>query len=393
VVEVRGSATSHTADGHLGLPRALDRGVRPTHRQQTPKPTGLDWSAIAPPCSLCGRGSSELRDGMCPLCRGVAPTPKDQRAKVSKGGDSVFVSMADEDVERRYEQQIDQADEGTPCPKHRARGVNSGCGDCDQPEPEASAAEEQAPLAPVERPAAVGADVGSAAAPNPSSAAGLDEPAPGGPSAAGVDDDEPDIGSRWYGEWLAAHLLLEREIAHITEVMVEARKSTDEAVRLLRENVLRSVDALHALMEALRPPAEPVDEPVAGGFVPFERSRRRCVFDDEAVGEAYRAGRSMREIAREIGVSQPTIAACLDRLGIQRRPRGGQPSRPKPPRVGGTAAVDAAKADLLDELGVAAWQVKEWAVEAGLIPVARTGRVSRALIEAYADAHRTEVTS
>jgi hypothetical protein len=108
MVEVRGNATAHTADGHLGLPMAVDRGVRPAHRPQPSKPTGLDWSAISPPCSLCGKGSSELRDGLCPLCRGVMPTPKDVKDKggrtVTSADGETYITMRHDDVERRYQQ-------------------------------------------------------------------------------------------------------------------------------------------------------------------------------------------------------------------------------------------------------------------------------------------------
>lgn len=43
--------------------------------------------------------------------------------------------------------------------------------------------------------------------------------------------------------------------------------------------------------------------------------------------------------------------------------------------------------DRLAELGVTSRQVKEWAVEQGLIPAVVRGRISRGLVEAWAAAH------
>ncbi len=71
---------------------------------------------------------------------------------------------------------------------------------------------------------------------------------------------------------------------------------------------------------------------------------------------------------------------------------GGRGSMPRRLRArAGTVAADARKAASLDELGVTAKQVKQWAVEVGLIPAVVRGRVAQALVDEYAHAHRSEV--
>lgn len=74
------------------------------------------------------------------------------------------------------------------------------------------------------------------------------------------------------------------------------------------------------------------------------------------------------------------LRRCLD-LEIAAELRRNPPQRLTPRR-----RAEVATKHRLDELGVTPRQVKEWAVEIGLLPAVRQGRVARHLIEAYAEA-------
>lgn len=80
----------------------------------------------------------------------------------------------------------------------------------------------------------------------------------------------------------------------------------------------------------------------------------------------------------------PALEDLRDRLAAEiakERPTE-PPERPKPPRA---PSGPSAEVLLLEQLGVTARQVKEWAVEQGLLAAVVRGRVKLELVEAYAE--------
>lgn len=60
---------------------------------------------------------------------------------------------------------------------------------------------------------------------------------------------------------------------------------------------------------------------------------------------------------------------------------------PRPPKPARRVVGSSVELQLLERLGVSAREVKEWAVDQGLIEVVARGRIKMALVEAYAAAH------
>jgi hypothetical protein len=101
------------------------------------------------------------------------------------------------------------------------------------------------------------------------------------------------------------------------------------------------------------------------------------------------------EHARRSGHPHAELGKLLARLDDEIRTEGGtpppapQPAPRRQPPVRGLKGAEEYAAALMAHYGVAAVDVKRWAVSAGLLDQVRRGRVALELVEAYAAHHPT----
>lgn len=108
----------------------------------------------------------------------------------------------------------------------------------------------------------------------------------------------------------------------------------------------------------------------------------------ERLEAVQRAARMQRAYARwdHNDREHDRLDALVRQLDVEIR----REQRARPELVTAVRTADERTAHQLERLGVTAYAVKVWAVTEGLIPSVVRGRVSLALIDAYAHAHQQQ---
>lgn len=221
---------------------------------------------------------------------------------------------------------------------------------------------------------------------------------------------------------------LDAQVEHAARLLRATADHPHPGVRAARTVVVAALEALHLLNE-LTPATTNVP---AARPAPARSGPPRIELPADDVIDAYAAGQTLDQIAATHGCSAPTIARLLDEHGIARR---GSPVPRSPEltqqvrdlyldqhlsqvevgrRLGvSTKVVQSIMTDAgiearapqartardnaiglkqqIADLGVAAADIKRWAIAAGHLTQMQRGLPARALVEKYAAAHRDAV--
>lgn len=372
---------------HRPLPRRDDAARTPHTQEARPRLTGLDWDALTPTCSGCGKKSGQLGDGaLCPDCRGVAPTnPKPGKRKA-------YVELPPEELGRRF------TGDDTRLGRDLA--------DLEATDPNVASA-------------AVALDKATQRLTDPEGHAQ--------PAAASIHLDT------------AILLAGTADTADPVAKLLHANAvSAIEALRLYTEAHLQTP------VQAASTPAGMGNGPAAAAEREAarqparrrRRSHRGTDVDEAAVVREYLAGDTAPAIAKRHGCQPKRVRDILDRNNIERRDdrRGHSGGRPRkyddtviaevrrlyvdkqlsrqevaaelgipyksvqtimtregiPARQGQSGRVDgsATLKQRIAELGATSREIKEWALRQGLLAEIKVGIPPARLVDAYAAAHQ-----
>lgn len=259
---------AHGDHDHLGLPRA-DTGYRTPHQQHEPKPTGLDWAALAPVCKLCGQKSSTVntRTGMCSTCAPVVKLKPPKPPKLPKEGK-----------------------QGKPTTRSSA--------------PRASTTSE-VPDTPGRAP---GAGPSTTREKNP---AATQETRP--VVAAGTLDTFQQLRDQLAAAVDALDTFLHTHTHTSIETSPQPEAAPEKPQAAGSTTTSEAVDTSRAVRTALATPVR-TRRPTARGPRP-----EKITLDTAAIVAGYAAGKSLVQLGLEFGVSHPVIARHLDAAGVVRR--------------------------------------------------------------------------
>lgn len=403
MVKVLGNATTGNIYNDLGpldLPRDTN-SIRPAHK---------------PWCVDCKRKDRELdNDQRCPQCANAAVTraaAAERRAEAERAAAQLAVEQAAEIRAKKIQTNVTtptklptEGNQGQPTTRSSApRATSTSSISGRAPDAGSSTTREKNPPAAQDtRPAAAG---------GPSQPVESRQPSALQPSEPTVDQ------------------ILDAQAEHATNLLRRTHQNPHPAVKAQRSAVIAAIEALHLLVELTS--VEQAPTPAAPRRRRQGRSGpQRLVLPADDIVAAYKAGRTLGQIADDHDCSAPTIGRILEEQGV---PRRGAPVPRSPElieqvrhlyqdehltqveigeRIGQTtkvvqsvmteAGIDrrSAKArhgrdnarglkQKIADLGVTSAQIKAWAINAGHLDQMHRGLPSGALVEKYSAAHRRD---